>query len=342
MAGTSHARRRARPARARGCCARQMLREGQAAIARARSGRPRRARPGVGLARRGAQLARPDGRVRGALDGPSRMLAWQATSAWRPGSCSRRRRTSSGAPGSSRTGCATPRTPSDRWDTFRACRPSRCTSARTCRRGVGEFDGAFEAVSEFRRRLRELGRETEYAVTSGCVWDVCLWAGEWKRGEEALREGYELLERMGNKGTALEQSRSSSARPFAAGKDRRGGAAERDRRGAHRERRRRQRSRADALRAKVRAARGDLAGAEELARRAVELPTEDRVRRAGAADARLVLAEVLGAPATPRPGPRRRGPRALRAQREPRRRRLGARVPRRRSELTQDRGLRPP
>ena len=29
---------------------------------------------------------------------------------------------------------------------------------------------------------------------------MCLWAGDWKRGEDALREGYELLERMGNKG----------------------------------------------------------------------------------------------------------------------------------------------
>jgi hypothetical protein len=63
---------------------------------------------------------------------------------------------------------------------------------------LGDFDGAFEDVGEFRRRLRELGRETEYAVTSSCVWDVCLWAGDWKRGEEALREGYEMLNAMGS------------------------------------------------------------------------------------------------------------------------------------------------
>ena len=64
---------------------------------------------------------------------------------------------------------------------------------------VGEFDGAFGDMIEFRRRLRELGRERMYAVTSGCLWDVCLWAGDWNRGEKALREGYEMLEEMGNK-----------------------------------------------------------------------------------------------------------------------------------------------
>ena len=69
---------------------------------------------------------------------------------------------------------------------------------------LGEFDGAFEDVGEFRRGLRERGRELLYAVTSGCLWDVCLWAGDWKRGEEALREGYEMLERMGNKSSPVE------------------------------------------------------------------------------------------------------------------------------------------
>ena len=62
---------------------------------------------------------------------------------------------------------------------------------------LGEFEGAFEDVIEFRQRSRELGQEREYAITSGCFWDVCLWAGDWKRGEEALREGYGMLEQMG-------------------------------------------------------------------------------------------------------------------------------------------------
>ncbi len=158
---------------------------------------------------------------------------------------------------------------------------------------LGAFDGAFDAVSEFRRLSRELGRETLYAVTSGCVWDVCLWAGEWKRGEEALREGYELLERMGNKSllskaalelgeAVLRQGRIDEAERLSvigeevtAGDDLFGTAQWLT------------------LRAKVRAARGDLAGAEELARRAVELPTEDQFVEL-AAEARLVLAEVLG------------------------------------------------
>ena len=82
---------------------------------------------------------------------------------------------------------------------------------------LGEFDGAFEDVIEFRRRLRELGRERMYAVTSGCLWDVCLWAGDWKRGEEALREGYEMLERMGNKAHALEGRARARRRRLPAG-----------------------------------------------------------------------------------------------------------------------------
>jgi class 3 adenylate cyclase/tetratricopeptide (TPR) repeat protein len=64
---------------------------------------------------------------------------------------------------------------------------------------LGDFDGAFDAVSEFRRRLRELGREREYAVTATCAWDVCLWAGHWEQGEAILREGYDQHEQMGNK-----------------------------------------------------------------------------------------------------------------------------------------------
>jgi class 3 adenylate cyclase/tetratricopeptide (TPR) repeat protein len=158
---------------------------------------------------------------------------------------------------------------------------------------LGEFAGAFDAVSEFRHRLRELGRETEYAVTSGCVWDVCLWAGEWERGEEALREGYELLERMGNKSllskaalelgeAVLRQGRIDEAdRLSVIGEE---VTAEDDVFGT---------AQWLTLRAKVRAARSDLADAEELARRAVELPTFDEFPEF-AADARLVLAGVLG------------------------------------------------
>jgi tetratricopeptide (TPR) repeat protein len=164
---------------------------------------------------------------------------------------------------------------------------------------LGSFDGAFEAVTEFRHRLRELGRETEYAVTSGCVWDVCLWAGEWQRGEVALREGYELLERMGNKSllskaalelgeAVLRQERIDEAERLSViGEE---VTAEDDVFGT---------AQWLTLGAKVRAARGDLAGAEELARRAVELPTFDGFPEF-AADARLVLAGVLGGDAEAR------------------------------------------
>ncbi|HET9723947.1 MAG TPA: AAA family ATPase, partial [Actinomycetota bacterium] len=62
---------------------------------------------------------------------------------------------------------------------------------------LGESEGAFEAVSEWRRHKRELGQEAMYATTAACAWDVCFWAGDGERGEEALREGVEMLERMG-------------------------------------------------------------------------------------------------------------------------------------------------
>jgi tetratricopeptide (TPR) repeat protein len=64
---------------------------------------------------------------------------------------------------------------------------------------LGEFDGALEAIGEYRRGLRELGKEREYAATATCVWDVCSWSGDWQHGDAALREAYEQVERTGNK-----------------------------------------------------------------------------------------------------------------------------------------------
>lgn len=64
---------------------------------------------------------------------------------------------------------------------------------------LGEFDGALEAITQWRDRFRELGQEFLYANTSACVWDVCSWAGEWEIGERALREGYAFLEQAGEK-----------------------------------------------------------------------------------------------------------------------------------------------
>ena len=64
---------------------------------------------------------------------------------------------------------------------------------------LGEFEGALEAMSTYRDNLRELGKEREYAVTAGCVWDVCSWSGDLQHGEEALREAYEQLEQRGTR-----------------------------------------------------------------------------------------------------------------------------------------------
>ena len=65
---------------------------------------------------------------------------------------------------------------------------------------LGEFDGALEAIGEYRNSQRELGKEREYAASAACVWDVCSWSGDWQHGEKALREAYEQLERSGNRG----------------------------------------------------------------------------------------------------------------------------------------------
>jgi class 3 adenylate cyclase/tetratricopeptide (TPR) repeat protein len=64
----------------------------------------------------------------------------------------------------------------------------------------GEFDGAREAITEWRERFRELGQERMFAITGGCVWDVCSLAGDWETGDAALRESYDILERMGERG----------------------------------------------------------------------------------------------------------------------------------------------
>jgi class 3 adenylate cyclase/tetratricopeptide (TPR) repeat protein len=162
----------------------------------------------------------------------------------------------------------------------------------------GEFAGAFEAMSEMRRGLRELGRETQYAVTAGCVWDVCFWSEDWQRGEAALRESYELLERSDNKaflstialqlGEAVyRQGRLDEAERLADVGE--GLTASDDRM-----------NQVDLpmLRAKVRAARGDFAAAEPLASRGVQLAAETDLLDL-AAGAWLGLADILRAAGQP-------------------------------------------
>jgi class 3 adenylate cyclase/tetratricopeptide (TPR) repeat protein len=135
---------------------------------------------------------------------------------------------------------------------------------------LGEFERAFEDANAYRHHIRELGQETLYAHTANCTWDVCLWAQDWPRGEEALRESYEMLERMGMKislatvaahlGEAVlhqghideAERRSVESEGLGAGDD------------LYNEMSWRR------LRAKVFAARGDLKGARALARQAVD------------------------------------------------------------------------
>ena len=135
---------------------------------------------------------------------------------------------------------------------------------------LGEFDGAFEGVNAWRDHIRELGQEAMYARTAGCVWDVCLWAQDWTRGEEVLLEGYEMFERMGMKNYLATREAELGEAVF-----RQGRLDEAERRSVESER---LGSSDDLynrmawmkLRAKVLAARGELEGARALARQAVE------------------------------------------------------------------------
>jgi tetratricopeptide (TPR) repeat protein len=156
---------------------------------------------------------------------------------------------------------------------------------------LGEFDGALDAIGEYRRRVRELGKEREYAVTAGCVWDVCSWSGDWQHGEAALREAYELMERKGNRqflsnialdlaDAVLRQGRlNDGERLCEVGEEL--SASDDAQNQAH----------VALLRARLGAARGDLDAAEAAARRGAALAAGiGFVERA--AGAWLVLAEV--------------------------------------------------
>jgi ATP/maltotriose-dependent transcriptional regulator MalT len=163
---------------------------------------------------------------------------------------------------------------------------------------LGEFEGAFEAVTAWRRHKLELGQQAMYAQTAGCAWDVCLWAEDWVRGEEVLREGYEMVERLGMKtflptqaahlGEAVYRlGRLDEAERLSETSEELGASDD-----AYNEMSWRR------LRAKVLACRGDLAGAQALARRAVEMGRELGFLEE-AALAWLDLAEILGASGDP-------------------------------------------
>jgi class 3 adenylate cyclase/tetratricopeptide (TPR) repeat protein len=157
---------------------------------------------------------------------------------------------------------------------------------------LGEFDGALAAMDEWRSRFRELGQETVYAFTAGCVWDVCSWAEDWEGGERALREGYEILERMGDKGflstvaiylgeALYRQGRLDEAERYGAIGEELGVTEDRMNEALWR-----------ALRARVLAGRGDLDSARTLAREAVSIAAETDYIEVEA-DARLALAAIL-------------------------------------------------
>jgi class 3 adenylate cyclase/tetratricopeptide (TPR) repeat protein len=159
---------------------------------------------------------------------------------------------------------------------------------------LGEFDGALEDIVEWRSRFRELGQETLYAMTAGCVADVCFWAEDWAGGERALRESYDLLEGMGEKGyfsttasflgeAVYRQGQIDEAEQFSAVSEEFGARDDRFNEASWR-----------TLRAKVLAARGDFEQAESLAREAVGIAVETDYFELSAA-AWLDLAAILQA-----------------------------------------------
>jgi tetratricopeptide (TPR) repeat protein len=159
---------------------------------------------------------------------------------------------------------------------------------------LGQFDGARQAMDEWRRRFRELGQDVAYAATAGCVWDVCSWAEDWEGGEQALRECDAMLEEMGEKslrstvasylGEAVyRQGRIDEAERYSAISEELGASDDRLNEAAWR-----------ALRAKVFSARGESARAESLAREAVGIALQTDYFEL-AAGTWLDLAEVLRA-----------------------------------------------
>jgi tetratricopeptide (TPR) repeat protein len=159
---------------------------------------------------------------------------------------------------------------------------------------LGEFAGAFEAVNAWRRHKRELGQDGVYASSASCAWDVCFWAQDWRRGEEVLSEGYEMLERMGRTtyvptiaahlGEAVfQQGRREEAERLSEVSEELGASDDRYNEVTWRR-----------LRAMVLQPRGDLVRAEAFARQAVEIAADIGFLD-DAALAWLTLAEILRA-----------------------------------------------
>jgi class 3 adenylate cyclase len=162
----------------------------------------------------------------------------------------------------------------------------------------GLFASARGAIDEWRSRFRELGQEAQYAMTAGCVWDVCSWSEDWAGGEQALRESYDLLEQMGERsflstvasllGEAVyRQGRIDEADHHSTVSEELGASDDRFNEASWR-----------ILRAKICAARGELSRAEALAREAVAIAGQTDYFEL-AAGTWLDLAEILRAAGDP-------------------------------------------
>jgi class 3 adenylate cyclase/tetratricopeptide (TPR) repeat protein len=136
---------------------------------------------------------------------------------------------------------------------------------------VGRFDEVWEVEKRWRGLMRELGRELGLGASSNCVWEACWLAKDWDRAEGALREGYKILERKGEKGylssvaanlgdTLYEKGRLDEAYEHSVTAERLGAEDDPATQMSWR-----------TVRAKVLATRGETAEAEELAREAHEI-----------------------------------------------------------------------
>ena len=159
---------------------------------------------------------------------------------------------------------------------------------------LGNVDAARDSLDRWRGWLRELGNELSYAQTAVCAWDVLALVGDATEGERHLREAYEFLEPMGE--TA---SRSTIAAHLADALHRRGDDEEAERYALVSEEIGSKDDVANesfwrAARARILAARGDLAEAERLAREAIAVSdTTDFMEMR--AEAREALATVCAA-----------------------------------------------
>jgi class 3 adenylate cyclase/tetratricopeptide (TPR) repeat protein len=63
----------------------------------------------------------------------------------------------------------------------------------------GHFEGATESLAAWRQHFREMGMERYFAITASCEWDIARLTGDVERGERELREGFAILERMGDR-----------------------------------------------------------------------------------------------------------------------------------------------